>query len=98
MSDMFICLCSLTSCIGLPSEGAYISKNPSGDIEVIHPIWMKAFYVPLNGSIIDCSRDIDWAKLADIPDTCIARGYVTICEDYAKLRWVVRGIKGRKGK
>lgn len=58
-------------------DGWYYSKNPDGSRERINPILKQAFYTPPSNRRIDCSDEVDWEGLNEIPDLCIARASVT---------------------
>ncbi|CAI7596514.1 unnamed protein product [Penicillium viridicatum] len=59
-------------------DGRYHSTNPDGSKEHINPILKQAFYTPpTSNRWIDCSDEVDWEGLNEIPDLCIARASVT---------------------
>ncbi|KAJ5517203.1 hypothetical protein N7527_008763 [Penicillium freii] len=59
-------------------DGRYHSTNPDGSREHINPILKQAFYTPpTSNRWIDCSDEVDWEGLNEIPDLCIARASVT---------------------
>ncbi|CAI7610017.1 unnamed protein product [Penicillium glandicola] len=59
-------------------DGRYYSQNPDGSVESINPILKEAFYTPPKGNRrIDCSDEVDWEGLNEIPDLCIARASIT---------------------
>ncbi|OQE06886.1 hypothetical protein PENVUL_c016G07234 [Penicillium vulpinum] len=59
-------------------DGRYYSKNPDGSSESINPILKEAFYTLPGGDVpIDCSDEVDWDRLNEIPDPCIARAALT---------------------
>ncbi|KAJ5490324.1 hypothetical protein N7453_011149 [Penicillium expansum] len=59
-------------------DGRYFSQNPDGSKETINPILKEAFYTPPGSNHrIECSDEVDWEELNEIPDLCIARASVT---------------------
>ncbi|KAJ5285953.1 hypothetical protein N7524_001259 [Penicillium chrysogenum] len=59
-------------------DGRYFSQNPDGSKEHINPILKQASYTPPGSdSPIDCTDEVDWEGLNEIPDLCIARAVVT---------------------
>ncbi|KAJ5827457.1 Dimeric alpha-beta barrel [Penicillium robsamsonii] len=59
-------------------NGLYYSKNPDGSSESVNPILKEASYtLPGNKIPIDYSDEVDWERLNEIPDPCVARASVT---------------------
>lgn len=76
-------------------DGRYFSQNPDGSKETINPILKEAFYTPPGSNHqIECSDEVDWEELNEIPDLCIARASVTH-EAVAKF---IQEMKSRAGR
>jgi hypothetical protein len=64
--------------VKISRDGRYFSQNPDGSKEHINPILKQASYTPPGSdSPIDCTDEVDWEGLNEIPDLCIARAVVT---------------------
>lgn len=64
--------------VKISRDGWYYSQNPDGGKEHINPILKQASYTPPGSdSSIDCSDEVDWEGLNEIPDLCVARAVLT---------------------
>ncbi|KAJ5799337.1 uncharacterized protein N7518_001405 [Penicillium psychrosexuale] len=56
------------------TTGWYTSINPDGSQEKLHVKKKTAYLPPYSGTWEDCSGEVDWDTLPEIPDLCIATG------------------------
>ncbi|KAJ5494522.1 hypothetical protein N7463_010609 [Penicillium fimorum] len=76
-------------------NGLYYSKNPDGSSESVNPISKEASYtLPGSKVPIDYSDEVDWERLNEIPDPCVARASVT----HKLLGEFLQKLKNQEGK
>ncbi|OQE38002.1 hypothetical protein PENCOP_c009G08960 [Penicillium coprophilum] len=76
-------------------NGRYYSKNPDGSSESVNPTLEEASYTLPGSKIpIDYSDEVNWERLNEIPDPCVARASMT----HEHLREFLEKLKNRKGK